>query len=299
MADIEIRFHKDMLVLSAPLHYALKHQGVDPDDLEFVGLLEPEVLHGLYKLDTIAGTQCLVTNTEALCEARLAHKRLEDRQRELAQAGLKAVQQCKPQHVICEIGACGLPLDFTSEQSKKHVRNQYASAVQAFQDDSVDAFMFTGITSACDAQCALEGAREVTDRPLFIVFDVDSAGQLKGHSEYVWDVVAELGMRADVYGFASDGNPEELCSIAHALTRVTESPLLVQINVHEADQMTRKRAALGAPIKGNPYPVADALVNAAVSLRAAGVQFLRAGGDATCAYTAALMVACSGHDCIR
>ena len=29
MADIELRFHKDMLVLSAPLAFALANQGVD------------------------------------------------------------------------------------------------------------------------------------------------------------------------------------------------------------------------------------------------------------------------------
>ncbi len=299
MADIEIRFHKDMLVLSAPMHEALQRQGVDPDDLEFVGLLEPETLHGLYRLDAIAGTQCMVTNTEAVCEARLAHKCLESRQEELAIAGLQAVKHANPQHIICEIGACGLPLDFTSEQSKKYVRKQYADAVKAFHDDTVDAFMFTGICSVHDAECALMGAREVTNRPLFVVFDIDERGCLIGRDDYIEDVVQALGDLADVYGFASGAQPEVLCDVAKKLACVTNAPLLVQINVCVVDKPTRRRASLGAKIPGNPYPVADSLVDAAVSLRACGVQFLRAGGEATCAYTGALVVATLGHDCIR
>ena len=299
MADIELRFHKDMLVLSAPMNRALERQGVDADDLEFVGLLEPETLHGLYRLDTMAGTQCLVTNTEALCEARLAHKRLEGRQTELAQAGLAAVKVSKPQHIICEIGACGLPLDHTSDQSVKHVRAQYADAVQAFQDDTVDAFMFTGMRSVHDARCALEGAREVTSRPLFMVFDMDEKGRVAGRDMAIEEAVRELGDLADVYGFACGAEPAVLCEATKKLASVTDAPLMVQINVVATDEMTRKRASLGAAIPGNPYPVADALVDVAVQLRACGAQFLRAGNEATCAYTGALVVACSGHDCVR
>ena len=43
MADIELRFHKDMLVLSAPVAFALERQGVNmQEDGELVMLMEPE-----------------------------------------------------------------------------------------------------------------------------------------------------------------------------------------------------------------------------------------------------------------
>ena len=44
---------------------------------------------------------------------------------------------------------------------------------------------------------------------------------------------------------------------------------------------------------------ADALADAALKLRAAGAQFLRACGEATPAYTGALAVAAMGRDCLR
>ena len=75
MADIEIRFHKDMLVLSAPVDYALERQGVDmAADGEFVSLMEPETVRDAMKLEVMAGAHCLVTNPEGICESRLAHQ---------------------------------------------------------------------------------------------------------------------------------------------------------------------------------------------------------------------------------
>ena len=45
MPDIALRFHKDMLVLSAPLAAVLARQGVDvARDLEYLNLIEPEAV---------------------------------------------------------------------------------------------------------------------------------------------------------------------------------------------------------------------------------------------------------------
>ena len=299
MADIELRFHKDMLVLSSPLDAVLERQGVMPEDKEFIVLMEPETIHDALRLEVIAGAQCLVTHTEGVCESRLAHSRFEDRQDEYAQNGLGVVRECKPQHAICEIGPCGLPLDWTCEPSVKQVRAQYADAVRAFNDETVDAFLFLGINDVHDMRCALEGAREVTNRPLFACFNVDEDGKLRGRTIALEEAVAELGDLADVYGFSCGAGPDALCSIAQRTTQVTDAPLMAQIEIKKATEPERRRAALGGPIPGNPYPVADGLVDAATRLRGAGVQFLRAAGEATPAYTGALVVASAGFDCVR
>ena len=72
MADIELRFHKDMLVLSAPLAFALANQGVDMEtEAEYMSLVEPETMRDALRLESMAGAQCLVAETD-ICEARLA-----------------------------------------------------------------------------------------------------------------------------------------------------------------------------------------------------------------------------------
>ena len=70
MPDIQMRFDKDMLVLSAPLQAVLARQGIDVDrDLEYMLLVEPEALRDTMRMEKIAGAHCLVAATEGIAPA--------------------------------------------------------------------------------------------------------------------------------------------------------------------------------------------------------------------------------------
>lgn len=71
----------------------------------------------------------------------------------------------------------------------------------------------------------------------------------------------------------------------------TDKPLLVDVSVRRKDRRQFE------PTDENPYPTADAIVELAVRLRAQGVQFLRASGAATPAYTGALLATVGGQRC--
>ncbi|MBQ2681528.1 MAG: hypothetical protein IJF97_06295, partial [Eggerthellaceae bacterium] len=76
MPDIELRFGKDMLVLSAPIDAVLARQGIDSArDRQYLNLMEPDVVQDALNLEMVAGAQCLVTTTEDITRARLAHVR--------------------------------------------------------------------------------------------------------------------------------------------------------------------------------------------------------------------------------
>ena len=54
MPDIQLRFNKDMLVLSTPIDYQLKAQGfVEQGDREYVALCEPELIEETYNIEKI------------------------------------------------------------------------------------------------------------------------------------------------------------------------------------------------------------------------------------------------------
>ena len=84
MPDIQMRFNKDMLVLSTPLDYQLASQGFDPSDREYVVLCEPELIEEAFKLEKSIDVPCFVTPTEGITEARLAYARFEGRAEEMA-----------------------------------------------------------------------------------------------------------------------------------------------------------------------------------------------------------------------
>lgn len=168
MPDIQLRFHKDMLVLSASIDAALSRQGIDAArDRQYLNLMEPDAITDALRMEQMAGAQCLVTATEDITQARLAHVRMEGDARTLAHAAVQAVAELKPQHILAEIGPCGLPLDASSKSSLNENRNQYADAARLFQDEPIDALFLNGFTRIDDLKCALMGVRQVCDLPVF------------------------------------------------------------------------------------------------------------------------------------
>lgn len=294
MPDIAMRFHRDMLVLSAPLGAQLARQGMNVEnDLGYLILVEPEAVRDALRMEKVAGAQCLVAATEGVAPARLAHQGLVDRGPELAIAALQAIRPLRPQHLLAEVGPCGLPLDGSSKASLNENRAQYARAAHAFDGQELDALFLNGFVRADDLKCALMGVRQVTDAPVFASVTVDAEGLLSGGRAQLEDalaVMAEFG--ASVAGFETAAPLAAAERLARRAATATDAPLLAQLHVGRRDPKQ------GAATDENPYYCADTMVEAATRLRAAGVQFLRATGDATPAYTGALAAATAGFDVV-
>lgn len=292
MPDIALRFDKDMLVVSAPVSAALARQGVDVDrDLELMTVLEPDSIQEAMRLESMAGAQCLVTTTAGITPAQMAQVGMEDRAQDVARASLEVLRPLKPQHVLVEIGPCGLPLDASSKASLNENRDQYARAARLFAGEQFDAFFLNGFTTASDLLCALMGVRQVSDMPAFASVDVLADGTLasgRGTLEEACSIMGEYG--ASVAGFSTASGIEDACALAKRAEAVCDLPILVQLEVAE------HKPKQGGPTDANPYYCPDVVVDAAVRLRASGVQFLRATGAATPAYTGALAATTAGLD---
>ncbi len=295
MPDISLRFHKDMLVLSAPVSAVLARQGIDvARDLEYINLVEPEAVREALRLESIAGAQCLVSASEGIAPARLAHHGMEDRLEDLARATYDTVQSFKPQHVFVEVGPCGLPLDGASAASLNENRSQYARVARAFAGKELDAFLLGGFNNPVDLKCALMGVAQVSDRPLFASVRVDGEGMLADGRTPLEEAVALMGeFGASVAGIVTKAPAQQACGLVKKACAMGDLPVLVQLDVvsHAPKQ--------GAATQENPYYCPDAMVEAASLLRAAGAQFLRAIGQATPAYTGALVAATDGFDVMR
>ena len=292
MPDIALRFDKDMLVVSAPVSAALARQGVDVDrDLELMTVLEPDSIQEAMRLESMAGAQCLVTSTAGITPARMAQVGMEDCAYDVARASLEVLRPLKPQHILVEIGPCGLPLDASSKASLNENRDQYARAARLFEGEQFDAFFLNGFTTASDLLCALMGVRQVSDMPAFASVDVLADGTLasgRGTLEEACAIMGEYG--ASVAGFSTACGIEDACALAKRAEAACDLPILVQLAVVE------HKPKQGGPTDANPYYCPDVVVDAAVRLRASGVQFLRATGAATPAYTGALAATTSGLD---
>lgn len=290
MPDIELRFQRDMLVLSSPVATTLERQGVDLDqDREFINLIEPEAVRDIYRLEDVAGAQCLVTNTSGITRARLAHSNMEDRDLEIATAALTILKNLRPQHIFAEIGPCGLPLDASSAPSLKQTKSQYERAVQAFGESGYDAFFLNGMNNPVDMQCALMGIRTCSDRSIIASIDADAFALTEDIID-TFEMMQEYG--ASVIGFSSSASLDQVVQLAHLCRKTIDFPMIVQLKVRSVDPKQQETT------DENPYFYPDTMIEAATLLRGAGVQFLRAEGAATPSYTAALVAASAGFDVI-
>lgn len=340
MPDIDLRFGKDMLVLSAPLDAALARQGVDLSvDRQYLNLMEPDSIRDALRFEVMAGAQCVVTSTEDITRARLAHIRMDSDAAKLAQAAVKVANEVSPQHVLAEIGPCGLPLDASSKASLNENRAQYADAARAFGDDGLDAFILNGFFSLADLKCALMGVAQVSGKPVFASVTLGTEEELAATRPYpskaeqadsaslgesaflqglepvdlshestavsfsqkaldpaLWpeaiDAMADLG--ASVVGFECAGTIARAVNFATIAAGRTNLPLLAQLRVSKEAASDASRA-LAAPEEIDDFAV-DTMERAAVRLYGAHVQFLRATGMATPAYTGALAATVRGLD---
>ena len=72
MADLALRFGKDMLVVSSPIQEALRRAGIESArDQALALLVEPETIEEAYRMETVAGPQCMVTPVADFTPARL------------------------------------------------------------------------------------------------------------------------------------------------------------------------------------------------------------------------------------
>ena len=302
MADIALRFHKDPLVLSAPIDAVLARQGVeDPaKEREFMDLIEPESVLEVQKLDHMVGAQCMVTNTYGITRARLAHSRFEEQSAEIARASVDILRELKPQHIIASIGPTGLPIDPESKASLKQNRDQYARAAKDFGGD-IDAILLDGMVSLVDLKCAIAGVKKVCDLPVFASVNLDADGKLEGRSTTWEEALAVMAdFEADVVGFSTAAAPEKVIPLVEKAAALVDAPILVQLQVGEHDPQDVNPGFRPVEITPeNPYRTSDAIFEAGRALLDAGAQFLRAVGHATPSYTGALVVAGDGRDCVR
>lgn len=308
MADIELRFHKDVLVLSAPPDATMERYQANPDlDREFFNLLEPETLSDILRFEQMAGAQCLLTCTEGITRARLAHQRLEEQSGEIAQAALSLVAELVPQHIIAEIGPTHLPIDPESRASLKQSRNQYAQAARDFlqgpdgSEGVFDAYLLDGMASITDLKCALMGVRMVSDKPVMATVPVDATGHILGREETLAQAVEVMeDLQADVVGITTQAPLDQAVALVKQIAAQTNLPILVQLAVGSHDEHDINpgfRPVVLTP--DNPYRTTDAVFEAAPQLVAAGAQFLRAVGRATASYTGALAVGTTGLSTVR
>lgn len=289
MADIQLRFNLDMLALSTSFDRVLDEQGFTDDADQIYALLcEPELFEEAFRTEAMIETPCFVAPSNLITPAHIAYSNFTDCMDDMARNAYETAAAFKPQHLLAEIASTALPLDPESKTSLKQSKDQYQRAVKALRAYPFDAMYFTHITNAYDAQCALMGARSIYDGPVMLSYCLDENGKLSS-PHTLKDAIAlgdEYG--ADALGITTALPLGRVLELVEEMKEATDKPLIVELVVKSVEQRQFEAT------DDNPYYIASTMYDAALQLQRAGVQFLRAVGNATPSYTGTLNAVLAG-----
>ncbi|MCL2632823.1 MAG: homocysteine S-methyltransferase family protein [Coriobacteriia bacterium] len=290
MADIALRFERDIVVLDGAMGSLLMAEGIDTETHPMhVNVLDPELIESIHKRYLLAGAQAITTNSFSGSKVSLAAYGLEAQADELNRAAVRIARSCRPQHILADVGPCGLLLPPYGSAAFDAVFAIYAEQIASLASEEPDAILIETMIDIADARLALLAAKSVTDLPVFVSVSFDEHGlmPLSATSAAAAALILEAA-GADVIGINCSLGPAAMLSLTSQMAAVTALPLLAQPNsglplVDRSGQVT---------YSGTP----DQMAEAAWAFRQLGVQFIGSCCGSDPAHTAAIFATVGDTD---
>lgn len=291
MPDISLRFHKDMLVVTPLLTAGLIDSTMDAEEsIEFLNILDEDLVKDVYRRFKMAGAQCVVANTRKANRLQLKKLGLENALADVNRAGIRLAREVGFEHIIAVLEQA--PLETLVEQADLLVSEEPDALLLVSEDE-----VFQTHTPAeaatpkshlnkskkedelknrtedalknetLDEHEALQVLREQTEIPLIAPTE--------------GDILLSMGL-------------SEADSLAWLKQRDAAStkPLMVcpQVQVKQAQSKSQQQRELTL--------AGDALVDFALQARASGAQFIGTAPGTPPVFTGALAAVLGGLDVV-
>jgi 5-methyltetrahydrofolate--homocysteine methyltransferase len=293
MPDIQLRFNRDIIVVDGAMGTMLQREDISPyESGMLLNVLDPELIIGIHQQYRLAGAQALTTNSFGGTRVKLADFGLADRVVELNRSAVRLAKAAQPEHVLGDVGPCGLVLEPLGQATFDEVFDQYAEQIQALAAEKPDAILIETMADIADARCALLAAKSVCDLPVIVCCTFDATGhmELSGTDPATAAVILEAA-GADVVGMNCGLGPEQMLPLIEKMTQATALPLIIQPNagLPQIDE-SGKTWYTGT---------AEDFADAATRFRRAGAQFIGSCCGSTPAFTSAIYASVGDSDVLR
>jgi 5-methyltetrahydrofolate--homocysteine methyltransferase len=286
--DIQLRFNRDVVVVDGAMGTMLQREGLSAEVCGMLpNVLDPELIVGIHRGYRLAGAQALTTNSFGGTRAKLADYGLADRVDELNRAAVRLAKAAEPEHVLADVGPCGLVLRPLGQADFEEVFEQYAEQIAALAAEGPDAILIETMLDIADARCALLAAKSVCALPVIVSCSFDETGRmaLSGTDPATAAVILEAA-GASAVGMNCGLGPAQLIPLAKKMAAATSLPLIVQANA-------------GMPqLDGSGQTYYDGtaadFAQAAEELARIGVQFIGSCCGSTPAFTSAIYASVGG-----
>ncbi len=282
MADIQMRFNKDVLVIDGAMGTMLQQMDISTDDCTMMlNVLDPEVIIDIHKRYVAAGAQCVTTNSFEGTRAKLAVHGLAERADELNRAAVRNAKVAGAQHVLADVGPCGLLMQPFGDAGFDDVYAQFFEQVSSLAKENPDAILVETMTDISEARCAVLAAKAACDLPIMVscTFGANGRMDLSGTDPATAALILE-GVGAAVVGMNCGLGPNQLLPLLKQMVQATSLPVLIQPNagIPQLDQHNK-----------TVFPgTADEMAEAAIAFRSAGAQLIGSCCGSNPVFTAAI-----------
>lgn len=290
MPDIQLRFHRDTLVLSSDSAPSPAESNAAPQlatQLEDALLLDSESIEQRFRLEKTAGAACLCVPCKGLSARYLSVQAAnEDHAHQLAKQLFALIAQLAPTHVVAEITPREIPFDASSAASIREQRDAYAFIARALKNIPLDMVLLSRFPSFELAKCALVGIKKVLDVPCAVSINAHAYAD----SPNIGALIQTLcDLELSVFGWHVPCNDNALGALFQQTRQACCLPLLCEFSMASCNKEQNNRAS-------SLTFLSDALVKQAEQVYALGVQFFRVTESPRAALTAALTASIQGLD---
>ena len=232
MADIQLRLDKDVLVIEGAMGTMLQQMEISSEESGLLlNVLDPELITDIHRRYKAAGANCAVTNTFGGTKAKLQTYGLAERAEELNRAGVRAAKDADVQHVLADVGPCGLTMYPLGTASFEDVYQQFFEQISFLAAEGPDAILIETMADIAEARCAVLAGKAACNLPIFVSCTFNEYGRmdLSGTDPATAALILE-GVGADAVGMNCGLGPEQMLPLFAQMAQATALPLLVQPN---------------------------------------------------------------------
>lgn len=227
-----MRFGNDMLTLEGAMGTMLQRAGMPAGACPAqMNLLDPDVISEIHRFYRLAGANCAITNTFGGTRAKLDEYGIGDMVRDINMAGVLIAKEENNEHVLGDVGPCGLVMEPLGPATFDEVYAQYFEQIAALAAAEPDAILIETMIDISDARCAVLAGRAACDLPIMVTctFNEEGVMDLSGTDPATAAIILEAAGAAAV-GVNCGVGPEKMYPLVQQMAQVTTLPLIVQPN---------------------------------------------------------------------
>lgn len=221
------RLQSEILYSDGAMGTMLQKLGFKGGCADELNLKNPEMIKSIHKAYADAGANIILTNTFGANRVKLSHYNLQNKLKEINEAGVKIAREAAPNCTIAgDIAPLGKYIEPLDNLTFDEAYEAYKEQVEALKD--ADVLLIETISDIKILKAAMIAAKE-SGKLIMTSMTFEGLRTATGTDVKTYTKIAD-SLGADVIGVNCSVGPEKMYEVAKIITKNTNKPIIIQPN---------------------------------------------------------------------